>query len=82
MFTRQSPDADAPDIEVIWELVCPTDPTLRGEPFCLTPISMTRQDTREPIAWEDAEERRRILVAVTDWVAARYESGTDVLTLT
>ena len=47
VFRRQSPDSDAPQIEVVYRLYWPEDFTIEGQPYVLMPLSCTRVDTRE-----------------------------------
>jgi hypothetical protein len=54
-FTRQSPDADAPTIEVVYRLYWPEDFTLKADPYVLYFLSSTRTDTREPMQLTDEE---------------------------
>lgn len=54
-FTRQSPDADSPTVEVVYRLYWPEDFTLQGEPYVLYFLSSTRTDTREHIQLTDEE---------------------------
>jgi len=49
VFEQESPDADAPTIEVVYELRYPEDFTLDNQHAkILIPLSATRRDTREP----------------------------------
>jgi predicted peptidase len=54
-FQRQSPDADSPQIEVVYRLYWPEDFTLKGDPYVLYFLSSTRADTREHVELTDSE---------------------------
>lgn len=80
VFTRQSADAGAPTLEVVYRLHTPDDFYVKGDVCVLSLVSVTRTDTREAIAMED-EEHETVLQQVTNWVSARYENGNDSLSL-
>lgn len=71
-FDRESDEAGAPRIVVTCQVLSPDDFRLSGEAFAVIPISVTTEDTREPIAMT-VEEQFQALRAITSYVAARYE---------
>ena len=57
-FPRQSPEADAPTIEVTYEVTFPSDFTItRTDSPVLMFLSATRTDTRETVTL-DADEKK------------------------
>jgi len=57
IFERESPEADSPTIEVIYEIQETTGGPFDGSTFVLTFLSATRTDTREPIRLSEDERR-------------------------
>ena len=68
-FERQTPNADAPCIEAVYEVNYPEEFCLADDTVVLIPISVTRTDTRECITLT-GEERERCHQAATEKAAA------------
>ena len=64
IFERESPDADTPHVEVVFELRFPTDFRITSPSQVLILRSSTRTDTREPIALSKEEFQAVVDVAV------------------
>ena len=54
-FERQTPDSQAPMIEVTYEVRFPGDSYLTEDSAVIIPLSIVRQDTRERILLTDEE---------------------------
>lgn len=68
-FDRQSPDADAPTIEVVYYVHFPEEMSLTDNIKVLVQRSVTRTDTRETIQMTDDEN----ILAMME--AAEYAAG-------
>jgi len=72
-FQRQSPDADTPTIEAVYQLYWPEDFTLQGDPYVLYFLSAIRTDTREAVQLTQ-EEITDIMEAAVVRAASECES--------
>jgi hypothetical protein len=75
-FRRRSEEGEGPELEVIYHLHWPNDFTLTSNPIVLTPLSVTRTDTRQGVeltVLERAETMNAAVVAADRFDRTLYE---------
>ena len=68
LFDRQSPDADAPTLEVVYYCHFPDDMSLTDNSKVLVQQSVTRTDTRETMELTD-EENKTVMIEAAEYAA-------------